>query len=282
LCIALAHRYIEEVSLAASTAKAGLLKTEGLHADVRRLARRKLLTLSGGAALAWACGARPRTTDVDEPDDTTAPQGCGVIPDETGGPYPADGSNGVNVLNQMGIVRSDIRSSFGAMTGVAQGVPLVLNLKVADAKNNCSPLSKRAVYLWHATRDGRYSLYTDPSESYLRGLQEADDNGVVRFQSIFPGCYDGRIPHIHFEVFPSLAAATSASGRVKTSQFALPSDACSLVYKTAGYEQSVANFAKVSLSKDMVFSDGFTLQMPTVSGSPTAGFEAWLTLGVSA
>src|SRR5689334_12649837 len=43
---------------------------------------------------------------------------CTAIPEETGGPYPADGTNStssgvVNVLNLSGIVRQDIRSSFG-------------------------------------------------------------------------------------------------------------------------------------------------------------------------
>jgi protocatechuate 3,4-dioxygenase beta subunit len=45
-------------------------------------------------------------------------------------------------------------------------------------------------------------------ENYLRGVQEADDDGVVTFHSIFPGCYSGRWPHIHYEVYESLDAAT--------------------------------------------------------------------------
>ena len=57
-----------------------------------------------------------------------------------------------------------------------------------------------------ATGTGNYSLYSQGAadENYLRGVQAADDDGVVTFQSIFPACYPGRWPHIHFEVYPSL------------------------------------------------------------------------------
>ena len=48
---------------------------------------------------------------------------CSVIPEETAGPFPGDGSNGVNVLTEDGVVRSDIRSSFGSGSGVADGIP---------------------------------------------------------------------------------------------------------------------------------------------------------------
>lgn len=47
----------------------------------------------------------------------------GAIPEETAGPYPGDGTDGPNVLTESGVVRSDIRSSFGSLTGTAQGVP---------------------------------------------------------------------------------------------------------------------------------------------------------------
>ena len=60
------------------------------------------------------------------------------------------------------------------------------------------------------------------NQNYLRGVQEADANGKVTFTTIFPACYSGRWPHIHFEVYPSLAAATSVATRSATSQIAMP------------------------------------------------------------
>jgi protocatechuate 3,4-dioxygenase beta subunit len=78
-------------------------------------------------------------------------------------------------------------------------------------------------------------------------------DGVATFTSIFPACYSGRWPHIHFEVYPSLAAATDDSNKVATSQIALPEDSCNAAYATDGYSQSVRNLQPVSLRTDNVF-----------------------------
>jgi protocatechuate 3,4-dioxygenase beta subunit len=99
----------------------------------------------------------------------------------------------------------------------------------------------------------------------------------VTFASIYPACYSGRWPHIHYEVYPSLAAATSASSKEATSQIALPDDVCKVVYATSGYEQSLTNLSKVSLSTDMVFSDGWQNELGTVVGSTSAGYTCTLT-----
>ncbi len=85
---------------------------------------------------------------------------------------------------------------------------------------------------------------------------------------------------MHFEVFPSLGEATGAGSKLITSQLALPEDACSLVYATAGYEQSVQNLAQTSLDTDMVFSDGYSTQLGTVSGSVDSGLTVALNIGV--
>ena len=190
------------------------------------------------------------------------------MPEETAGPFPGDGSNGPNILAESGVVRSDIRSSFGSSTTVAEGVPLAIQLTVQDAE--CAPLAGAAVYLWHCDRDGNYSMYSEAAagENYLRGVQEADDTGLVTFSSVFPACYQGRWPHIHFEVYPSLELATDEQNKIATSQIALPQDACETVYATAGYEQSVRTLGQVSLASDMVFSDdGGVRQLGTVTGN---------------
>jgi protocatechuate 3,4-dioxygenase beta subunit len=242
----------------------------GLVHDVRTLvARRRVLGLFGGvgaAALLVACGS----------DDLTE------VPDETGGPYPGDGSNGVNVLDDSGIVRSDIRSSFGSSTTTAAGVPLTIRLTVRDAATG-SAMSGAAVYLWHCTADGSYSLYSPgvEHESFLRGVQETDSSGTVEFTSVFPGCYSGRWPHIHFEVYGGVDDAVSSGPIVKTSQIALPQEACEAVYATRGYEASVPNLAGTSLTRDMVFGDdGGIHQLASMSGGADDGYVAALTIGV--
>jgi protocatechuate 3,4-dioxygenase beta subunit len=179
------------------------------------------------------------------------------------------------VLTQSGIVRRDITSSFGSSTTKAEGVPLGITMTINDFANNKSPLAAAAVYVWHCDREGRYSLYSQgvTNENYLRGVQETDDTGQVKFDTIFPACYSRRWPHIHFEVYPSLAKATRCANKIATSQMALPEATSKAVYATAGYEQSVRNLSRVSLDSDNVFSDGYDLQMPTVTGDPTNGYQ---------
>jgi len=211
-----------------------------------------------------------------------AADSCSKIPDETAGPYPGDGSNGPNALTASGIVRSDIRSSFAGMTGTAAGVPLTLKLKLVDVNASCASLGGYAIYLWHCDRDGNYSLYTVSNQNYLRGVQETDDNGVATFTSIFPGCYSGRWPHVHFEIFQGLDPATAAGNKVKVSQLALPETICKSVYATTGYSTSVTNLAQTSLTSDMVFGDGYMTQVPVVTGSVADGYVAALTVGIAA
>jgi protocatechuate 3,4-dioxygenase beta subunit len=186
------------------------------------------------------------------------------------------------VLSQSGVVRKDIRSSFGSSTTVAQGVPLTINLTIQDAES-CTPLDGAAVYLWHCDRDGNYSLYSEAAanENYLRGVQEADANGLVTFTSIFPACYPGRWPHAHFEVYPSLAMATDENNKIATSQLALPKDACDTVYATDGYSQSVTAMGQVSLESDSVFRDGSAQELGIVTGSVADGMTVALTVPVN-
>ncbi|HEX2756653.1 MAG TPA: intradiol ring-cleavage dioxygenase [Candidatus Limnocylindrales bacterium] len=210
---------------------------------------------------------------------------CAVIPEETAGPFPGDGSNGPNVLAQSGIVREDIRSSFGTSTTKATGVPLTIKLTIQDAANNCAPMAGAAVYLWHCDQAGNYSLYSQAaaSENYLRGVQATDGSGVVTFQSIFPACYSGRWPHIHFEVYTDLEAATDEANKIATSQIALPKEACALVYATGGYSQSVSNLSRVSLQSDMVFGDdGGVHELGTITGDVSNGMTVALTVPVRA
>ncbi len=214
---------------------------------------------------------------------TTPASSCTTtIPSETGGPFPGDGSNGPNVLTQSGIVRSDIRPSYGTSTNVAKGVPLTIKLQIVDTKNGCKPLAGAAVYLWHCDMNGGYSLYSPgvTTENYLRGVQAADANGFVTFQTIFPGCYAGRWPHAHFEIYPSLSVASSSKNASATSQLALPEDACKLVYATDGYQQSVQNLSRITLKSDNVFSDGWALQTPAMSGNVSSGYTATLVVGL--
>jgi protocatechuate 3,4-dioxygenase beta subunit len=205
------------------------------------------------------------------------------IPTETAGPYPGDGSNGPNALTESGIVRSDIRRSFGSSTTRARGQKFRFRLRLVDTEE-LGPLVGYAVYAWHCNRDGEYSMYGAgiTGENYLRGVQVSNARGVVRFRSIYPACYSGRWPHIHFEVYRSLAEATGGGTPLVTSQMAMPRVPSMRVYaKVAGYEQSVTNLNRVSLSSDNVFGDdGGVRELAKVKGSLKKGLKASLLVPV--
>lgn len=171
----------------------------------------------------------------------------GAVPAEGAGPFPADGGDGPNVLAESGVVRRDIRSSIG------------------DARGN-----------------GDYSLYSPAAadENYLRGVQVAGADGRLEFTSVFPGCYPGRWPHLHVEVFPAVAEATSSGRSLLTTQLAFPQDACERAYAAPEYAASRRNLSEVSLDGDFAFADGYSRQLLTMSGDNDSGWTAELTMPV--
>ncbi|KAB1660034.1 intradiol ring-cleavage dioxygenase [Pseudoclavibacter chungangensis] len=269
---------------------------QGASFDLRTLvSRRAVLGLVGagiGTVTLAACtpagsqattGTSTATAAATTPGATTTATLPGAeIPDETAGPYPGDGSNGPDVLEESGIIRSDIRQSLDGGT-TAEGVPLTFSFTITDMANGDVPFEGVAVYAWHCDAQGRYSMYSEgiENETYLRGVQVADATGTVSFTSIFPACYSGRWPHIHFEVYPDAASITDTANVIATSQMALPQAACDAVYADAAYSGSVQNLAGVTLETDNVFGeDGGALQLATVSGDTSSGYLASLTVRV--
>jgi protocatechuate 3,4-dioxygenase beta subunit len=271
---------------------------KGLSFDLPTLHRRKMIRLLAGASLvplvgcssddsggaaSSASSSSGSASSSSAASSGTSGADCETIPGETAGPFPGDGSNGVNVLKESGVVRKDITSSFGSASGKAEGVPLTVTLTVVDAASGCdTPKEGAAVYLWHCDRDGNYSLYSEgvTEENYLRGVQETDAKGQVTFTSIFPACYTGRWPHIHFEVYGSLEDATNATSITATSQLAFPKDVCDTVYATDGYEGSIQTMSQLSLETDGIFSDGYDQQLAAMEGSVEKGYTATLTVPV--
>ncbi|MEV6305721.1 3,4-dioxygenase subunit beta [Actinoplanes sp. NPDC051861] len=255
---------------------------QGLGFDLGTLmGRRQVLRAFGIGAAALGLAACSDTSPNTSSAATTTT--TGEIPDETAGPYPGDGSNGPDVLEQSGIVRGDIRSSLGGAGGTAQGVPMTLELTIKDLANGGDAFTGVAVYVWHCDRDGRYSMYSEgvTEENYLRGVQIADTSGKVTFTSIFPACYPGRWPHVHFEVYPDQASITDSAKAIATSQVALPKEYCEAAYQEAGYEQSVATLSDLTLESDNVFGDDAGgSQLATVTGDVSSGFTVALSVGV--
>jgi protocatechuate 3,4-dioxygenase beta subunit len=267
--------------------------------------RRQILGLLGGLGgvgllTVAGCGGASDSADVEHRSGGGASSGgpvtssttgaatasateCAPVPSETAGPYPADGSNGPDVLTQDGVVRSDIRSSFGSYHGAASGLPLTMKVTVLDLGNGCTPLAGAALYAWHCDADGRYSMYSPgaTNQNWCRGVQVTDGTGTATFTTVFPGAYLGRWPHVHFGVYPNVAAATGGGTKLVTSQMAMPEDACASVYAQSGYEASARNFPQTPLSRDLIFSDGVSQQLATVTGTPGSGLTSTLTIAVN-
>jgi protocatechuate 3,4-dioxygenase beta subunit len=86
-------------------------------------------------------------------------------------------------------VRSDIRED-------REGTTLHLGVRVRDAEP-CRPIRNAVVDVWHCDAAGSYS---PQGETYLRGLQVTNRDGIVEFTTIYPGWYPGRTVHIHAKV----------------------------------------------------------------------------------
>jgi protocatechuate 3,4-dioxygenase beta subunit len=108
---------------------------------------------------------------------------CSVTPQQTEGPFYFDTDR----------VRRDI-------TDDRDGTPLRLALRVRDA-GECTPIGDALVDIWHSDASGVYSGFeAGEGESFLRGVQVTDGDGIVQFATIYPGAYRGRTVHIHAKV----------------------------------------------------------------------------------
>ncbi len=128
---------------------------------------------------------------------------CIATPQQTEGPYFVDER----------LHRSDIRSD-PADGSIKAGIPLVLQLRFSAMDGErCMPVSGAIIDIWHCDAAGVYSDVADPhadtrGKKFLRGYQITDANGMVRFQTIYPGWYPGITVHIHFK-----ARVKNAAGR---------------------------------------------------------------------
>ena len=122
------------------------------------------------------------------------------------------------------------------------------------------------------------------NENYLRGVQAAGGDGIVTFTSVFPACYSGRWPHIHFEVYPSLDAATDAEQDHRD----VP-DRAAEGHLRRGLRDDRLRAERPEphrgsrWTRDIVFSDdGGVSQLGTIGGSVANGLTVDLTVPVQA
>ena len=252
------------------------------RSDMQMILNRRTLLLGGAGLVLAGCNVWPFTqAEANVTGQTADGSACIKLPGEMVGPFPADGTNRiagetVNVLDKLGVIREDIRNSFDGLTDVAGGVPLALNLKLVNVSNACMPLRDHVIYIWQCDAAGQYSLYERKTANYLRGAAVTDADGIAKITTVFPGCYPGRWPHLHVEIFASKETAVKGSASLLTSQFAFKKKDCDAVYTShPAYAASPANLAKLSLTGDMIFANNTAEQLAAqtlaiVDGSASA------------
>lgn len=168
------------------------------HSSAQPISRRNMLQIivAGGFSLLTSCGFASQNK-------ATSNLACVVTPEQTEGPYFVDEK----------LMRSDIR--FDPTDGsIQEGQLLTLAINVfKTGKNACTPIKDAIVDIWHCNAEGVYSDAKDRSfdtrgRKFLRGYRLTDEQGAVKFFTVYPGWYDGRAVHIHFKI-----RHTDASGK---------------------------------------------------------------------
>jgi protocatechuate 3,4-dioxygenase beta subunit len=163
-----------------------------------------------------------------------------------------------------------------------KGTALSVNIIVKNGNNNCAALKDALVDIWHCDAAGAYSEYggsgiqaTDyTAVHFLRGRQTTDANGMATWTSIYPGWYPGRAPHIHVQVF------NSSGKSLLITQIAFPEDVSKQVYAQGVYTAKGA--FDTANNRDIVFGDGFSSELATITGTAATGFVLTHTIYVSA
>ena len=271
----------------------------GNHKD-KSITRRRAIAVTGGTVAAGGLAVAgyqaafadtgTTTTDAGAAAGTTASESAGscmtLMSSVTEGPYYLDGA----------LVRKDI-------TEGKSGVPLTLRLTVVDATDGCTPVPGAAVEIWHCDAWGYYSGYTTanpggsaPAESedgstandntYLRGYQIANANGVVKFETIFPGWYTPRTCHIHLKVHTGgqKEDGTYEGGKVNyTGQLFFDDEIAEQIFTLEPYSKHSGSYT--TLDNDMVYdgggaSSGLLTLKPVKKADPSKGYKGFLTVAI--
>lgn len=111
---------------------------------------------------------------------------CVLVPETTIGPYWVSGE----------LIRSEL-------TDGQSGVPLHVEIQFVNVET-CAGVPDILIDAWHCNATGVYSGISVAGQGGLdstfgRGVQQTDDDGVVGFDTMFPGHYIGRAIHIHIK-----------------------------------------------------------------------------------
>jgi protocatechuate 3,4-dioxygenase beta subunit len=235
--------------------------------------RKKFLKnlIVGSTAVPMIIAACKKNDDSSSGDGSSTGSGsCSVTDSETDGPYPLYTSRGSSIQ------RVNI-------TDGKTGLPLAMSIIIRNVNDSCNVLANARVDVWHCDKDGYYSGYTNSgylgtqnntAAVFCRGLQYTDATGQVKFTSIYPGWYTGRVTHIHAQVYVGSALKL-------TTQIAFPDAVNTAAYKTSLYSAHGQN--SITNASDGIIMDSLSNELATVvANSTTGGYDLTHTIYVKA
>ena len=165
------------------------------------------------------------------------------------------------------IIALEIRYSTGMPTAV------LVELQLVEA-GSCEPIRDAVVDIWHPDPAGQYSGYRGPGddgadtsgETFLRGMQITDANGLVEFVTIYPGWYPGRTVHVHIKAYTDQRSLV-------TSQMYFPDDITDIVYLAEPYSARGPRSTRMSKKTNLCNSPA-----PSQGSRPNA-YNSYGTLG---
>lgn len=190
--------------------------------------------LFGSSAGARGTGATPEPT-LDPETEALLQGGCVVTGSDVEGPFHLD----------LNLVRNDITEGY-------PGIALRMYLLIHDVAT-CSPIENAVVDVWHTEAQGTYSGFQSRGTAgltFLRGIQFTPQSGLVWFDTVYPGWYTGRTPHVHVKV-------TTQGGSELTTQLYFPQSVNDRVFTLPPYNAHgpapVTNATDAFFESDRVF-----------------------------
>ena len=239
--------------------------------------RRKALGLMGFAAIATvaaSCGGSTKTSSSSSSTSSSnSSSSCAVTPEGEEGPYFVDDS-------ASGFNRSNILSNLDG-TSTQSGIPLTLNLYVYDSENSCAAMQSVQVDIWHCNADGVYSdesVESTVGETWCRGYQLTDANGLVTFATIVPGWYSGRTTHIHLRL-RSTYDSSSNSG-TNTTQLFFPQTLIDTISTTVAPYSTHGTNSTTNASDHVYTPETLGETLLTLTGDTTNGYTATFKLNL--
>lgn len=238
----------------------------------REISRRQAIGMLAvaGAGVMLGCGGGTNAAATTTAGSSTS---CSVTPEGEEGPYFVDDS-------ATGFNRSNILSNVDG-TNIQSGIPLTLSIYVYDSEKSCAAMAGVQVDIWHCNASGIYSaedVESTSGETWLRGYQLTDANGLATFVTIFPGWYQGRTTHIHLRLRSTYDS--TSTGETNTTQLFFPQDTINTVNTTIS-PYSAEGTNPTTNATDHVYSGEVKgANVLTLSGDTTNGLTSTIKINL--